>query len=47
MNSTYNELFEAPIFDGKSIKDRWDETVVFEIGGISVDELSEIGQPLF
>ena len=35
---TAKELFEAPIFDGKSIKDRWDEIVLIQIGGISFDE---------
>ena len=35
---TAKELFEAPIFDGKSIKDRWDEIVLIQIGGISFDD---------
>ena len=33
---TAKELFEAKIFDGKSLKDRWDEVVIVNIGGISV-----------
>ena len=35
---TAKELFEAPIFDGKSIKDRWNEVEIIAIGGINVDE---------
>ena len=35
---TAKELFEAKIYDGKSIKDRWDGLVLVEIGGISVYE---------
>lgn len=35
---TAKEMFEAPVFDGKSIKDCWDEIVIFQIGGIPVDE---------
>ncbi len=36
------ELFEAPVFNGKSIKDRWEEVVLLEIGGIGVDDWSLI-----
>ena len=35
---TAKELFEAPVFDGKSIKDRWDEIVLIQIGAIGIDE---------
>lgn len=35
---TAEEMFEAPVFNGKSIKECWDDIVVFEIGAISVDE---------
>ena len=35
---TAKELFEAPIFDGKSIKERWDEIVLISIGAINIDE---------
>ena len=34
------ELFEAPIFNGKSIKDRWDEIILFQIGGIAIDDFN-------
>lgn len=38
---TAKELFEAPIFDGKSIKDRWNELELIAIGAISIDEWKE------
>lgn len=38
---TAKELFEAPIFDGKSIKDRWNEIEIIAIGAISIDEWKE------
>ena len=38
--STAKELFEAPVFDGKSIKDRWSEIVIVSIAGIGFDEWS-------
>ena len=38
---TAKELFEAPIFDGKSIKDRWDEVEIIATGGINIDEWDE------
>ena len=38
---TAKELFEAPIFDGRSIKDRWDEVEIITIGAISIDEWNE------
>lgn len=31
---TAKELLEAKIYDGKSIKERWDEVVLLEFGGI-------------
>ena len=33
---TAQEMFETKIFDGKSLKDRWDEVIIINIGGISV-----------
>ncbi|MBP3804901.1 MAG: hypothetical protein J6I76_13620 [Oribacterium sp.] len=36
--NTAKELFEAKIYDGQSIKDRWDELVLINIGGIGVDD---------
>ena len=38
---TAKELFEAPIFDGKSIKDRWHEIEIIAIGAINIDEWNE------
>lgn len=38
---TAKELFEAPIFDGKSIKDRWNEVEIIAIGAIGIDEWKE------
>ena len=35
---TAQELFEAKIYDGQSIKERWDELVLLEIGGIRVQD---------
>lgn len=35
---TAEEMFNAKIFDGKSIKERWDEIKICEIGGISIDD---------
>lgn len=37
--ATAKEMFEAPVFDGKTIKERWDEVVVFQIGGIPTENL--------
>ena len=31
---TAKELFEAKVFNGKSIKERWEHIVIFQIGGI-------------
>jgi hypothetical protein len=36
--STASELLNAPIWDGKSIRDRWEQMVILEIGGISSEE---------
>ncbi len=38
---TAKELFEAPIFEGKSIKDRWNEVEIITIGAINIDEWNE------
>ena len=38
---TAKELFEAKIYDGRSIKDRWDELVLLEINGLSIDEVPD------
>ena len=38
---TAKELFEAPIYDGKSLKDRWDDVVLYQIGGISATDWEE------
>lgn len=35
---TAKELFEAKIYDGQSIKARWDELILICIGGINVDD---------
>ena len=34
---TADELFNAKIYDGKSIKDRWEQIVLTEIGGLSIE----------
>ena len=34
---TASELFNAPIFEGRSIKDRWDHLVIEEIAGLSLE----------
>ena len=31
---TAKEMFEANIFDGRSLKERWDDVVLVNIGGI-------------
>lgn len=36
--ATAQEMFEAKIFSGKSIKDRWKEVVIVGIGGIRADD---------
>ena len=35
---TAKEFFEAKIYDGRSIKDRWSELILTQIGGINVDD---------
>lgn len=40
---TAKELFEAKIYDGKSLKDRWDEIEIVTIGGFNVDEDKGVG----
>ena len=37
--STAKELFTAKIYDGMSIKDRWDHLVLTAVGGIDIDYL--------
>lgn len=36
--STAEEMFEAKIFEGRSLRDRWDSVVLVNIGGISVSD---------
>ncbi|WP_027407152.1 hypothetical protein [Anaerovibrio sp. RM50] len=36
--STAKEMFEAKIFDGRSIKERWNELVIVGIGGIRIKD---------
>lgn len=36
--TTAEEMFTAPIFDGKSLKDRWDEVVLINIGGLCIED---------
>jgi len=31
--------FEAKIFDGQSIKDRWHELIMVNIGGVAADDM--------
>ena len=35
---TAEELFNAKIYDGKSIRERWSELVVLDFGAIPIDE---------
>ena len=37
---TAAELFEAPVFDGGSLKDRWDDVVMLTVGAVDIDEWS-------
>ena len=37
---TAKELFEAPVFDGRSLKDRWEDVVMITIGAVYIDEWS-------
>ena len=34
---TAHEMFEAKIYDGKSLKERWEQAVVCTIGGIDAE----------
>ncbi len=38
---TAKEMFEAKIYDGQSIKERWENVVLVTLGGINVDEWDE------
>ena len=35
---TADELVNAPIYDGKSLKSRWDKVVIVSIGGLDRDD---------
>ena len=37
--STAKELFEARIYDGKSIRERWQELVMIGMGGLPIEDL--------
>jgi len=39
---TAKELFEAKVFDGKSIKERWEHVVVFQFGGFGAEDFIEM-----
>ncbi len=39
--TTAKEMFEAKVFDGKSIKSRWDEVVLCSINGRNVEDFFE------
>ena len=36
--ATTKELFEAKVFGGKSLNERREHTIIFQIGGFSVDD---------
>lgn len=36
--ATAKELFEAPIYNGKSLKERWKEANIYHIGGVDTLE---------
>ena len=38
---TAKEMFEANIFDGRSLKERWDDVVIVNICGISVHDVKK------
>lgn len=40
--ATAKELFEAKVFGGKSIKERWEHVVVFQIGGFGAEDFIEM-----
>ncbi len=35
---TAYDLFHAKVFDGKSLKDRWEDVVLLQIGGINTED---------
>lgn len=35
---TADELFEAKIYDGKSLKERWDEVIIYSINSLPLDD---------
>ena len=39
--STAKELFEAEIYDGRSIKQRWAELILVSMGGLNVREIDD------
>lgn len=39
--STAKELFEAEIYDGRSIKQRWAELILVSMGGVNVGEMED------
>ena len=40
--ATAAELFEAKVFGSKSIKERWEHVVVFQIGGFGAEDFIEM-----
>ena len=36
--ATAKELFEAPIYNGKSLKEQWNKAYIFQIGGVWAEE---------
>lgn len=39
---TAEELFNAKVFDGKSLKDRWEDVILFQIGGVDIEVWLEL-----
>lgn len=39
---TAEELFNAKIYDGRSIKDRWNEIEIYEISGVAIEEWATV-----
>lgn len=39
---TAEELFSAGIFNGRSIKDRWNDIEILEISGVAIDEWATV-----
>lgn len=35
---TVNDLFDATVFDGKSLRERWSEVTIYSISGLSLDD---------